>query len=90
MVDEGEYIQVSCIVSRGDLPVTITWSLHGATIADEVGISTAQVGPRASFLSIESVGYRHNGEYTCRARNAAGTRTRSASLRVNGSYYRES
>ena len=80
---------MSCIVSKGDLPLSISWSLSGAVIliSDEVGISTAQVGARASFLSIDAVGYRHTGEYTCIARNDAGVSFSSASLKVNGSYW---
>ena len=50
----------------------------------EPGISTTPMGPRASFLSIESVGHRHSGEYTCVARNKAGNASYSAYLKVNG------
>ena len=83
-VDEGLYAQVSCIVQRGDVPLTITWSLKGDIVSSEPGMSTSQVGPRASILSIHSVGYRHSGTYTCTARNAAGTTSYAAELRVNG------
>jgi len=83
-VDEGLYAQVLCTVQRGDLPLTITWSLKGDIVSSEPGMSTAQVGPRASLLSIHSVGYRHSGTYTCTARNDAGTAVHSADLMVNG------
>ena len=85
--DEGEYAQISCIVSSGDLPLKISWSLQGSD--SEIygggrGITTAPMGARASFLSIDSVGSRHGGEYTCTARNKAGVASLSTSLRVNG------
>jgi hypothetical protein len=85
-VDEGLYVQVSCVVQRGDLPLSITWSLKGDIVSSEPGMSTTQLGPRASMLSIHSVGHRHSGTYTCTARNAAGTAVHSAELMVNGTY----
>ena len=84
VVNEGIYAQVSCIVQSGDLPITITWSLKGDVISSEPGLMTAQIGQRASILSIDSVGYRHSGTYTCTARNEAGTASTSAELKVNG------
>jgi hypothetical protein len=85
VVNEGIYAQVSCIVQSGDLPITITWSLKGDVISSEPGLMTAQLGQRASILSIDSVGYRHSGTYTCTARNEAGSASASAELKVNGS-----
>ena len=91
--DEGEYAQISCIVSSGDLPLMISWSLQGSD--SEIsgggrGITTAPMGARASFLSIDSVGSRHGGEYTCTARNKAGLASFSTKLRVNGNRQRRS
>ena len=86
VVDEGEYAQISCIVSTGDLPLTITWSLQGSSVTSGLGsgVQTSAMGPRASFLSIESVDHKHSGEYTCIARNKAGNATYSTRLKVNG------
>ena len=83
-MDEGEFAQVICIVSRGDEPLTLTWSLHGAVISSEPSISTTLLGTRTSMLTIQSVGYRHSGDYTCVANNQAGSSSSSASLKVNG------
>ena len=86
MFDEGEYAQVSCVISSGDLPLTITWSLQGVSVqgGSETGISTAPMGARASFLSIQSLSNHHSGVYTCTARNSAGNSSVSTTLRVNG------
>ena len=83
-MDEGEFAQVICIVSKGDEPLALTWSLHGAVISSEPSISTTLLGTRTSMLTIQSVGYRHSGDYTCAAKNLAGSSSSSASLKVNG------
>ena len=84
VLNRGDYAHLTCIVRSGDLPISISWSLQGDVISSELGISTGQMGPRASILSIEAVDYRHRGLYICTARNAAGTDVHSAELRVNG------
>ena len=71
---------------RGDPPITITWSAAGRDVSADPALVTAQLGGTASFLSIEAVAYRHEGEFTCTARNAAGSRSYTAALKVNGIY----
>ena len=36
------------------------------------------------MLTIQSIGYRHSGTYTCTASNDAGSRSQSVQLKVNG------
>ena len=83
-MDEGSFAQVTCSVTKGDEPLTITWSLHGDVISSEPSLTTTMIGTRTSILIISSVGYRHSGIYTCRAMNPAGSVTHSAELKVNG------
>jgi hypothetical protein len=66
------------------MPVTITWSLKGDDISSDPLLTTTAIGQKTSLLLISSVAYRHSGQYTCTARNAAGYATHSAELKVNG------
>ena len=84
MIDSGEFAQLTCVVSKGDMPITITWSLKGQELNAGPSITTTMVGTRTSMLIISSVDYTHIGEYTCRATNPAGSVTHAAVLNVNG------
>lgn len=63
----------------------INWVFHGQSHSSMMGISTTKVGPRSNMLQIESVAAAHSGNYTCTARNGAGTRNYTATLVVFGS-----
>ena len=84
VVDSGDFAQITCVVSRGDMPITITWSLKGHELNSGPSITTTMLGKRASMLVISSVDFTHIGEYTCRATNQAGSVTYSTELKVNG------
>ena len=84
MVDSGDFAQLTCAVSRGDLPITITWSLKGQELNSGPSVTTTMIGTRTSMLIISDVDYTHIGEYTCRATNPAGSVTHAAELNVNG------
>ena len=86
ILDEGEFAQLFCTVRKGDEPLTLSWALKGATISSEPGLTTASLGTRTSMLTINSVGYRHSGTYTCTAKNNAGVTSQTAKLKVNGKH----
>ena len=86
VMNEGQFAQVVCIVTKGDEPLSITWSLHGKVVSSEPGLSTNTLGTRTSMLTIQSIGYRHSGLYTCTASNTAGARSQSVALKVNGTH----
>ena len=87
-MNEGQFAQVVCIVTEGDEPLSITWSLQGEVVSSEPGLSTTTLGSRTSMLTIQSIGYRHSGTYTCTASNDAGSRSQSVQLKVNGRFLR--
>lgn len=77
-------MQLNCYVGKGDIPLTIVWTLNGKKIKPHSGISTVLIGHRTSLLTINSVEAHHAGEYTCVALNPAGRTSHSAMLNVNG------
>jgi hypothetical protein len=84
ILDEGQFAQVICIVSKGDEPLQINWSLQGEIVSSEPSLTTNSLGTRTNMLTIQSVGYRHSGIYTCSASNKAGTTSQYVELKVNG------
>lgn len=90
-MNEGDFAQISCIITSGDQPVTLSWSFHGEGQVQQAlgnnGISISNIGKRMSMLVIEEVKSSHQGNYTCQATNPAGTRSHTAQLRVNGNCY---
>ena len=84
VMNEGAFTQLSCVVTEGDMPLSISWSFHGHNLTSGLGIETSNMGPRASILMINSVGHRHRGSYTCTASNKAGKVSYTTKLNVNG------
>lgn len=73
------------MITKGDLPLSIRWSLNGKlVISGENGIVIGKVSPRVSTLSIESINSYHRGNFMCIAENAAGDSNFTTELRVNG------
>lgn len=83
-VSSGHTIQVACLVSEGDLPLDIEWTLNGKSLENSADVSVGKVGKRNSILSIDAVSYENAGNYTCTAENKAGMAQHSAELLVNG------
>lgn len=80
----GDFIQQTCAVTKGDVPLTFLWQLNGMDVSETSGIDTHKVGSRTSLLTIESVKSEHRGNYTCIVKNAVGQEIFTAVLEVNG------
>lgn len=84
-MNAGEFANLQCIVSSGDLPLNIRWSYPGEEMGGSSGVLAKKVADRVSMLMISIITARHAGEYVCTAENAAGTASHSTVLTVNGS-----
>ncbi|XP_047530780.1 Down syndrome cell adhesion molecule-like protein Dscam2 isoform X49 [Vanessa atalanta] len=79
----GESVQLTCHVSKGDTPLTVSWSFHGKELSSHEGITTMKIGHRTSLLTISSATASHSGEYTCHALNEAGLAVHSTTINVH-------
>ncbi|XP_036142521.1 Down syndrome cell adhesion molecule-like protein Dscam2 isoform X32 [Monomorium pharaonis] len=82
-MNAGEFANLQCIVSSGDLPLNIRWSYPGEEMGGSSGVLAKKVADRVSMLMISVITARHAGEYVCTAENAAGTASHSTVLTVN-------
>lgn len=86
-VNSGELVTVTCAISKGDLPLNITWALNGRSINVFDGVATGSLNRRISQLTIESAQAHHSGEYICLAQNVVGVDKYSSYLNVNGIFH---
>lgn len=87
---EGMSAQLQCIVTDGDLPVDIRWTMAGRSGASDAGVTVTKIGAKSSILNVDAVDASHAGSYTCTARNAAGTSSHTARLTVVGTRHFQS
>lgn len=80
----GQDITSTCSVPEGDLPLDISWYLNNKSIIEYTGITSSKVGKRNLVLNIESVAAEHSGNFTCMAKNKAGSVSFTADLKVYG------
>lgn len=84
-LNAGDLATVTCAVSKGDLPLEITWMFNAQQIDGKTTeYNIVESGKRMKQLTIESVGAKHVGEYTCVTSNNAGSTSRTTQLSVNG------
>lgn len=83
-VNSGEFITITCTVSKGDFPINISWSLNDLKINLFDGITASNTNRRSNQLTIDSAQAHHSGEYTCTAENLAGVAKFSSYLKING------
>jgi len=82
--NEGDSVQLTCHVAKGDLPLRIRWTHNGLPLFTHLGVMASKMGERISLLTVESVKAANSGNYSCLASNNAGNVSSSAELLVNG------
>lgn len=86
LVQEGMRAWLQCVVSEGDLPLSVRWYKDGHLIPrdSKTGITIKDLDDSSSILTIWNVAPQHNGNYTCVATNEAASVSHSAALAING------
>lgn len=80
----GDRASLTCSVTKGDLPLTISWHKDGRSVEPAQLVSITQVDQFTSILLIESLSQEHNGNYSCVVRNLAAEVQHTQHLMVNG------
>lgn len=83
-LSEGNRLTLTCVVTEGDLPLTIKWYKDGEPLDGREHVSQHTWGDYNSHLGIVNVLPHHAGNYTCRASNSAASDQQTAALYVNG------
>lgn len=83
-LSDGMRTRLICGVSRGDLPLRLTWLKDGEFLTPSLGANVSSIDQFTSILSIPSLSHTHSGEYTCVASNQASEVKYSATLQVKG------
>ena len=82
----GQEAALTCRASKGDTPMSLSWTFDGRPVDSTAGVQLVGVGRRTSVLSIQAVAAHHSGQYTCTATNAVGAARYSARLTVKGQW----
>lgn len=80
----GDTVSLTCTVTKGDMPVELSWLFNGDLLSSGDGVLITRSGRKISMLSIDSIKSSHRGNYTCLAKNDAGEAAHSALLHVDG------
>jgi hypothetical protein len=82
----GDRASLTCSVTKGDLPLTISWLKDGRNVQPAHMVSITQVDQFTSILVIEKLSPEHNGNYSCVVRNLAAEVSHTHQLVVNGNW----
>ena len=80
----GDRTQASCLITSGDLPITITWLKDNRTLTGDGPHLETVGGEFYSNLVFKHLRADQAGLYTCQAANRAAVTRHSASLAVRG------
>lgn len=76
-------VVVTCSVADGDAPFEVTWLRNGSPLPED-SVRVQKYSDDFATLTIEKAQPRHNGDYTCIARNAFAQVNYTSTLTVHG------
>ena len=97
-LQRGDRLSLTCSVFKGNKPIEISWSrsplpstspnatapISSSSSPLPPTVKPVQIDDFTSMLAVAELDLAHNGAYTCRAENAAGSAAHTALVRVNG------
>ena len=83
-VEAGTPLQVTCLVTGGDEPLTLQWYKDNVPLHSTSDILINQLTSRASNVLISSADSHHTGLYTCQAFNPVASVEWKANLTIKG------
>ncbi|KAH7976677.1 hypothetical protein HPB52_018022 [Rhipicephalus sanguineus] len=78
----GDRVLLTCVVTRGTAPFSISWTHRGKPIAGTANKHATLLSGSVATLTIERVSAEDVGNYTCTATNAAGSGSFTAALAI--------
>ena len=79
-------VVVTCSVADGDAPFEVTWLRNGRALPED-SVRVQKYTDDFATLTIEKASPRHNGEYTCAAKNGVAEVNYTSTLTVHGEYF---
>ncbi|KAH9364300.1 hypothetical protein HPB48_008462 [Haemaphysalis longicornis] len=80
----GDKVLLTCAVTRGTAPFSITWTHQGRPVANTANKHATFLTGSVATMAIEKVTAEDVGNYTCTVTNAAGSDSFTAALTVEG------
>lgn len=84
---EGARARLQCVVSQGDLPLSISWLKNDRLLTSDMNMQIRKDDEFSSVLTFISVSTSHNGSYTCIAKNSGGSTNLTAQITIEGIQY---
>ncbi|KAG1677263.1 Down syndrome cell adhesion molecule-like protein Dscam2 [Nymphon striatum] len=81
----GGRLNLHCFVSEGDPPIKFSWLLNGLTLPHSLDLTIANTGFSSSLTGM-NVNRAHFGNYSCHAKNKAGTVSDQTSVKIKGAF----